>query len=104
MFREQTTACRSSVAFFWRSCCCAAAPQAFAAGPTLLFDPATEEVISQDRAGEPWYPASLTKLMTAYVIFQKIKAGQLTLEQKIPFRNSPIPSRPARSACRSERR
>ncbi len=61
-----------------------AAPQAFAAGPSLLFDPATEEVISQDRAGEPWYPASLTKLMTAYVVFNKIKAGQLRLDQKIP--------------------
>ncbi len=61
-----------------------AAPQAFAAGPSLLFDPATEEVISQDRAGEPWYPASLTKLMTAYVVFHKIKAGQLSLDEKIP--------------------
>src|SRR5207237_1149584 len=35
------------------------------------------------RAGEPWYPASLTKLMTAYVVFQKIKAGALKLDQKI---------------------
>ena len=60
-----------------------AAPAAFAAGPSLLFDPATEEVISQDRAGEPWYPASLTKLMTAYVVFQKIREGQLTKDQKI---------------------
>jgi D-alanyl-D-alanine carboxypeptidase len=61
----------------------AAAPQALAAGPSLLFDPASEEVLSQDRAGEPWYPASLTKLMTAYVVFQKLKTGQLTLDQKI---------------------
>ena len=38
----------------------------------------------QDRAGEPWYPASLTKLMTAYVIFQKLKSGELKLDQKIP--------------------
>ncbi|WP_421693031.1 D-alanyl-D-alanine carboxypeptidase family protein [Aestuariivirga sp.] len=57
---------------------------AFAAGPSILFDPATEEVISQDRAGEPWYPASITKLMTAYVIFQKLRTGQLFLTQKIP--------------------
>ncbi len=74
----------------------AAVPQAFAAGPSLLFDPATEEVISQDRAGEPWYPASLTKLMTAYVLFQKIKTGQLTLEQKIAiseFAHSQPPSK-----------
>jgi D-alanyl-D-alanine carboxypeptidase len=60
------------------------APAAFAAGPTLLFDPATQEVISQDRAGEPWYPASITKLMTAYIIFEKLKSGQLKLDQKIP--------------------
>lgn len=62
----------------------ALAGPALAAGPTVLFDPATEEVISQDRAGDPWYPASITKLMTAYVIFQKLKAGQLKLDQKIP--------------------
>lgn len=59
------------------------APSALAAGPTLLFDPATQEVISQDRAGEPWYPASITKLMTAYVIFQKLRAGELKLDQKL---------------------
>ena len=59
-------------------------PPAYAGGPTLLFDPASEEVISQDRGGDPWYPASLTKLMTAYVVFQKLKSGQLKLDQKIP--------------------
>ncbi len=54
-------------------------------GPSLLFDAHTGEVISQDRAGEPWYPASLTKLMTAYVIFKKIKAGELHLDQDVPI-------------------
>ncbi len=52
-------------------------------GPSLLFDAKTGEVLSQDRAGEPWYPASLTKLMTAYVIFKKIKQGSLRLDQDI---------------------
>lgn len=59
-----------------------AAPSALA-GPTLVFDAATGAVISQDRAGEPWYPASLTKLMTSYVVFQKIKSGTLKLDDKI---------------------
>jgi D-alanyl-D-alanine carboxypeptidase len=59
-------------------------PPAFAGGPSVLFDPATQEVIAQDRAGEPWYPASLTKLMTAYVVFQRLRTGQLKLDQKIP--------------------
>ncbi|MFN0194703.1 MAG: D-alanyl-D-alanine carboxypeptidase family protein [Aestuariivirga sp.] len=54
------------------------------AGPSLVFDVKTGRVIAHDRAGEPWYPASLTKLMTAYVVFQKIRAGKLKLDQKIP--------------------
>ena len=53
------------------------------AGPSVLFDAATGEVISHERAGEPWYPASLTKLMTAYIVFKKLKAGSMRLDQKI---------------------
>ncbi len=49
----------------------------------LLFDARTGEVLSQERAGEPWYPASLTKLMTAYIVFQKIRDGQLRLDQQV---------------------
>jgi D-alanyl-D-alanine carboxypeptidase len=52
-------------------------------GPSLLFDAKTGEVISQDRAGEPWYPASLTKLMTSYVIFRKLRAGTMKLDQEL---------------------
>ena len=59
------------------------AAQPVLAGPSLLFDPATGEVVSQDRAGEPWYPASLTKLMTAYVIFEKLKRGEMQPDQKL---------------------
>jgi D-alanyl-D-alanine carboxypeptidase len=55
-----------------------------AAGPSLLFDAATGEVLSHDREGEPWYPASLTKLMTAYLVFSKLKSGELKLDQQIP--------------------
>ncbi len=55
-----------------------------AAGPSILLDAASGEVLSLNRAGEPWYPASLTKLMTAYVVFQKIKSGTLKLDQQIP--------------------
>ena len=61
----------------------AVAASAKAAGPTLVFDTATGEVLSNDRGGEPWYPASLTKLMTAYVVFGKLRTGQLKIEQKI---------------------
>jgi D-alanyl-D-alanine carboxypeptidase len=53
------------------------------AGPAVVFDAATGEVLAHDRAGEPWYPASLTKLMTAYLVFKKLRAGTLKLDQKI---------------------
>jgi D-alanyl-D-alanine carboxypeptidase len=52
-------------------------------GPVLLFDAQTGEVLSQERAGEPWYPASLTKLMTAYIVFQKLRDGSLRLDQQV---------------------
>lgn len=54
------------------------------AGPTLLFDAATGAVISQEHAGMAWYPASLTKLMTAYLTFEALREGRLKLDQQIP--------------------
>ena len=62
----------------------ALAGTAKAAGPSLLFDPATGDVLSHDRAGEPWYPASITKLMTSYIVFQRLRLGLMRLDQRIP--------------------
>jgi D-alanyl-D-alanine carboxypeptidase len=52
-------------------------------GPFVLIDAHTGEVLMQDRAGEPFYPASLTKLMTGYIIFQKLRAGTLRPDQAL---------------------
>ena len=59
------------------------APAQAGFGPSLVFDAATGEVLVENRAGEPWHPASLTKLMTAYVTFQAIGRGQLSLDAKL---------------------
>jgi D-alanyl-D-alanine carboxypeptidase len=53
------------------------------AGPSLAIDAETGQVILAEDAGEPWYPASLTKLMTAYLTFDALRAGRLKLDQKI---------------------
>jgi D-alanyl-D-alanine carboxypeptidase len=53
------------------------------ANPTLLFDLQTGQVLQHDQAFQRWHPASLTKLMTAYVTFRAIKAGELTLTSPI---------------------
>ncbi|HEY7763676.1 MAG TPA: D-alanyl-D-alanine carboxypeptidase family protein [Aestuariivirgaceae bacterium] len=53
------------------------------AGPSLLVETATSKVILQHRSGEPWYPASLTKLMTAYLTFKALREGRLKPDQEI---------------------
>jgi len=53
------------------------------AGPLLLFDVSNSKVLYAEEADRLWYPASLTKIMTAYVVFEAIKKGELTLETKL---------------------
>jgi len=54
-----------------------------AAGPALLFDASDGQVLYAEDADHQWHPASLTKIMTAYITFEAIKEGKLTLETKI---------------------
>lgn len=54
------------------------------AGPALLFDAADGRVFYAEDPDHAWHPASLTKILTAYVVFEQIKAGKLTLDRKIP--------------------
>ena len=54
-----------------------------AANPRMLVDVNTLKVIEHEDAFQRWYPASLTKLMTAYTVFRAIKAGEKTLESPV---------------------
>ena len=53
---------------------------AAAAGPSLVVDLDSGQTLSEHEATEPWYPASLTKLMTTYVALQAVRDGRLTLD------------------------
>jgi D-alanyl-D-alanine carboxypeptidase len=53
------------------------------AGPTLLFDVAEGKVLYAEDQDNQWHPASLTKIMTAYLTFEAIKTGKLTPATKI---------------------
>lgn len=53
--------------------------QTAVAGPALVVDAASGAVLHNEDATRPWYPASLTKLMTAYVVFKAIEAGRVDL-------------------------
>ncbi len=53
------------------------------AGPTLLFDAGTGQVIESENPFARWYPASLTKLMTTYVAFRAVQADEVTLQSPV---------------------
>ncbi|MGK6313217.1 D-alanyl-D-alanine carboxypeptidase family protein [Neorhizobium sp. DT-125] len=54
-----------------------------AANPKMVVDVRTGRVIAHEDAFRKWYPASLTKLMTAYVIFKELKSGRITLDTPV---------------------
>ncbi len=53
------------------------------AGASILVDVGTGQVLAQDDAFHRWYPASLTKLMTAYLAMRAMKSGQLTPDSPV---------------------
>lgn len=72
---------RMSAVFAVILCLAMAVPAA--ANPTLLVDLHTGEVLHSEDGGRPWHPASLTKLMTAYVAFAAVNSGRISLDTPI---------------------
>ncbi len=56
------------------------APRVAHAEAHLLIEADTGKVLEAENATYPWYPASLTKLMTAYVTLKAVKEGRITLD------------------------
>ncbi|MGE0855984.1 MAG: D-alanyl-D-alanine carboxypeptidase family protein, partial [Hyphomicrobiaceae bacterium] len=54
-----------------------------AAGPALLFEATSGKVLYAEDQDHLWHPASLTKIMTAYIAFQAIRDGKVTLDSKV---------------------
>jgi D-alanyl-D-alanine carboxypeptidase (penicillin-binding protein 5/6) len=72
--------------------CVVAAARAAAPAPSappvaaqawLLMDHASGQVLLEHAADKPMAPASLTKLMTAYLLFEKLEAGTLRADEPI---------------------
>ena len=66
------------------------------AGPALLFDAENGNIIYAEDENRLWYPASLTKMMTAYIAFEEIKAGRLSLKDELvssPYAHKQPPSK-----------
>src|SRR3984893_18802959 len=53
------------------------------AAPALVIDLASGSVLYEDRATKPWYPASLTKLMTTYVALSAVRDHRIAFDTPI---------------------
>ena len=75
-----------ALAFFTASTALAQTPQPpeIAARQYLLIDLASNQVLAERDADAQADPASLTKLMTAYLVFSAVRDKKLTLEQTLP--------------------
>src|SRR5947207_13440750 len=56
------------------------ASRAAQAEALLLIEADTGKVLQAENATYPWYPASVTKLMTAYVTLRAVKDGRISLD------------------------
>ncbi|WP_394691678.1 D-alanyl-D-alanine carboxypeptidase family protein [Hoeflea sp.] len=53
------------------------------ATPSISVDVKSGRVIAHEDAFQRWYPASLTKIMTAYLAFSAVKSGQMSMDTPI---------------------
>ena len=73
-----------------------ATPQVAQAEALLVVEADTGKVLQADNATMPWYPASLSKLMTAYVTLKAVKDGRVSLDTLLtvsPTASSQSPSK-----------
>src|SRR3954452_13812716 len=54
---------------------------AAAASPALVVDVDSGKVLYAERATDPWFPASITKLMTTYVALDMVRTGRATMDK-----------------------
>jgi D-alanyl-D-alanine carboxypeptidase len=58
----------------------AIAPRVAQAEALLVVEADTGKVLQAENATYPWYPASVTKMMTAYVTLKAVKDGRISLD------------------------
>jgi D-alanyl-D-alanine carboxypeptidase len=73
----------------------ASAPRAHAEAQ-LLIEASTGKVLHAENATYPWYPASVTKLMTAYTTLRAIKEGRLSFNTLLPMSRNAAAQQPTK--------
>jgi D-alanyl-D-alanine carboxypeptidase len=62
----------------------------------LLIDADTGRVLHAENATYPWYPASITKIMTAYVTLRAVKEGRLRLDTLLTVSENALAQQPSK--------
>jgi len=70
------------------------------AAPALVIDAQTGGVLYASEATVPWYPASLTKLMTAYVALEAARAHRISLDTPLAVSTRAVAEPPSKMGFR----
>lgn len=71
------------------------------AAPALVVDAASGAVLHAEEATRPWYPASLTKLMTVYVALRAVHEGRVSLQTPLVVSNRASRAAPSKMGFKS---
>lgn len=74
--------------------------QPAAAAPYILVDLDSGRILEEKDGLTPWYPASVTKLMTSYVTFEAIAAGELTMRSAVIVSQNALNEPPSKMGFR----
>jgi D-alanyl-D-alanine carboxypeptidase len=73
---------------------------AAASTPALVVDADSGRVLYAERATDPWFPASVTKLMTVYVALNAVREGKLSMDTLLTVSENAASQPPSRMAFR----
>src|SRR3979411_1952311 len=77
-------------------------PRVVHAEALLVIEADTGKVLQADNATYPWYPASVTKLMTAYVTLKAVKEGRISLDTVLTVSPAAASQSPSKMGFRPE--
>jgi D-alanyl-D-alanine carboxypeptidase len=66
------------------------------AGASILIEADSGKVLRAENATYPWYPASVTKLMTLYVTLQAVKQGRVTFDKLFTVSRNAVAQSPTK--------
>lgn len=80
--------------------CALLAPRVASAEALLLIEADSGKVLQAENATIPWYPASVTKIMTAYVTLKAVKDGKITLDSMLTVSPTAASQSPSKMGLR----